>query len=104
MRRELAGKRVILTGAAGGIGRAVATELVRAGARVALASRSADKLDSLAAELKAAGGDVVAVPTDITRPDDRRHLVDSAVAAFGGLDLLVNNAGVGSWGHFADST
>ena len=104
MRRELAGKRAILTGASGGIGRAVAQALAKAGVRVALASRGADKLNALAAELKAAGGDVLAVPTDITKPDDRVHLVDAAVAAFGGLDILINNAGVGSWGHFADST
>jgi NAD(P)-dependent dehydrogenase (short-subunit alcohol dehydrogenase family) len=104
MRRELGGKRVILTGASGGIGRALAAGLVKAGAKIALASRNADKLNELAAGLKAAGGDVIAVPTDITKPDDRRHLVDSAVTAFGGPDLLINNAGVGSWGHFADST
>src|SRR5205809_318054 len=102
MRRDLAGKRAILTGASGGIGRAVAAALVKAGVRVALAARGADKLNALAAELKAGGA--IAVPTDVTKPDDRRHLVDAAVAAFGGLDLLVNNAGVGSWGHFADST
>ncbi|HEY1191569.1 MAG TPA: SDR family NAD(P)-dependent oxidoreductase [Gemmata sp.] len=104
MSRELRGKRVILTGAGGGIGRAVASALVGAGARVALASRSADKLNALADELRAAGGDVTAVPTDLTDPRDRRRLVESAVAALGGLDLLINNAGVGSWGHFADST
>jgi NAD(P)-dependent dehydrogenase (short-subunit alcohol dehydrogenase family) len=104
MRRELTGKRTILTGASGGIGRALAHALVRAGARVALAGRGSDKLDELAVGLKADGGDALAVPTDITRADDRRHLVDAAVAAFGGLDLLINNAGVGSWGHFADST
>jgi NAD(P)-dependent dehydrogenase (short-subunit alcohol dehydrogenase family) len=104
MSRELIGKRAILTGAGGGIGRAVAAELVKGGARVVLASRDASKLDELAARLKSAGGDVLAVSTDITKPDDRKHLVESAVAAFGGLDLLSNNAGVGSWGHFADST
>jgi NAD(P)-dependent dehydrogenase (short-subunit alcohol dehydrogenase family) len=104
MQRELAGKRAILTGASGGIGRAVAAELVKAGVRVALASRNADKLTDRAGTLTAAGGDVIAVPTDVTKLDDRRHLVDAAAGAFGGLDLLVNNAGVGSWGHFADST
>src|SRR5262245_20304117 len=99
MHRELTGKRAILTGASGGIGRAVAVELVKSGVRVALASRSAEKLTELANTLKASGGDVIAVPTDVTKPDDRRHLVDAAVTAFGGLDLLINNAGVGSWGH-----
>jgi NAD(P)-dependent dehydrogenase (short-subunit alcohol dehydrogenase family) len=104
MPRELNGKRVILTGATGGIGRATADALVKAGARVALAARSRDALDELAARLRQAGGDVIAVPTDITSPDDRQRLVDAVVAAFGGLDILVNNAGVGSWGHFATST
>jgi NAD(P)-dependent dehydrogenase (short-subunit alcohol dehydrogenase family) len=104
MRRDLAGKRVILTGASGGIGRATAEALVKAGARVALAARSADALNDLAGTLRAAGGDVLAVPTDVTVPEQRQHLVDETVAAFGGLDVLVNNAGVGSWGHFATST
>jgi len=104
MARDLKGKRTILTGASGGIGQALASKLVKAGARVALASRNAGALNDLAARLKGQGGDVLAVPTDVTSADQRKHLVDSAVAAFGGLDLLVNNAGVGSWGHFADST
>jgi short-subunit dehydrogenase len=104
MRRELTGKRAILTGASGGIGRATAAALVKAGVRVALAGRNAEKLNELAANLRAAGGEAVAIPADLTKPDDRQHLVESALAAFGGLDLLVNNAGVGSWGHFADST
>ena len=104
MSRDLTGKRAILTGASGGIGRALATELVKTRVRIALASRSSDKLDALAAELKAVGGDVIAVPTDVTKDEDRRHLISATVAQFGGLDLLINNAGVGSWGHFADST
>ncbi|MBY0514600.1 MAG: SDR family NAD(P)-dependent oxidoreductase [Gemmataceae bacterium] len=104
MRRDLAGKRVILTGATGGIGRALAEALVQAKARVALAARSAEALDQQAAELRKAGGDVIAVPTDVTAPADRERLVARAVEAFGGLDVLLNNAGVGSWGHFATST
>lgn len=104
MRRNLTGKRVILTGATGGIGRAMAEALVRAGARVALAARTADALGQLAGNLRDAGGDVVAVPTDVTGPDDRQRLIDTAVQSFGGLDMLVNNAGVGSWGHFSTST
>lgn len=104
MSRELDGKRVVLTGASGGIGRATAHALVAAGAKVALVARSADTLDALAAELRGAGGDVVPVPADITVPQSRQHLVEAAVSAFGGIDILLNNAGVGSWGHFATST
>ncbi|MFM8270996.1 MAG: SDR family NAD(P)-dependent oxidoreductase, partial [Gemmata sp.] len=84
MIRDLKGKRAILTGASGGIGRALARALVRAGARLALAARSPDKLNELASELKAAGGEVLAVPTDVTEPEDRARLVASAVSAFGG--------------------
>lgn len=95
---------MILTGATGGIGRAAAEALVRDKARVALASRSGEALHGLAATLRRAGGDVMAVPSDITNPDDRQRLIDTAVNAFGGIDILINNAGVGSWGHFATST
>src|SRR5215212_3487234 len=98
MRRELAGKRAILTGATGGIGRATAEVLARAGVRLALAARTADRLDELAVSLGKLGGDVITVPTDVTVADDRQHLVETAVHAFGGLDLLVNNSGVGSFG------
>lgn len=104
MRRELTGKRAILTGASGGIGRAIATALAKAGARVALAGRNADALNQLASDLRTTGGDVLVVPTDVTKPEDRQRLVDTATASFGGLDLLVNNAGIGSHGHFSTST
>src|SRR5262245_26956911 len=104
MHRELSGKRAIVTGASSGIGRAVAEALAKAGTRVTLAARNADGLNEVAGAIGAAGGEAVAVPTDVTSADDRKRLVDAAVAKFGGLDLLVNNAGVGSWGHFATST
>jgi len=100
----LTGKRTILTGASGGIGRATAEALIAAGARVALAGRTAAALEAVAADLRKAGGDAIAVPTDVTVPADRQRLIETTVAAFGGLDILVNNAGVGSWGHFATSS
>jgi short-subunit dehydrogenase len=104
MRRELTDKRVILTGATGGIGRATAAALAREGARLVLAARSADALEQLAGELRKGRGEAVAVPTDVTSPDDRRRLIETAVQVLGGLDILINNSGVGSWGHFATST
>ncbi len=104
MVRDLHGRRLLITGASGGIGRAVAEQAARAGARLALAARSADKLDALARELSAHKAEVIAVPTDVTSPVDRRRLLATAVERFGGLDALINNAGVGSFGHFAEGT
>src|SRR4051812_40240222 len=99
--RDLRGRRLLITGASGGIGRAVAEQAARAGARVAVTARSVDKLDELAASLNAAGGDVLAAPADLTVDADRRRLLDAVVARFDGLDDLISNAGVGAWGHFA---
>lgn len=100
MTRELAGKRVLLTGATGGIGRATAEALNQAGARLVLAGRKEADLHALAGRLN----DALAVPTDLTQPDQRDRLVQAAVHGLGGLDILINNAGIGSWGHFSTST
>src|SRR5262249_29525932 len=98
----------IVTGASSGIGREVAAAAARAGARVALAARSAEVLDGLAGDLAPiaarAGGEVLAVPTDITQEAQRQRLLDAVADRFGGLDVLVNNAGVGAFGHFATGT
>ena len=104
MRRDLHGKRIIITGASSGIGRALAEAAAAEGARIALAARSTDKLEELARSLSARGSDVIAVPTDVTCEADRRRLLDTVVERFGGLDVLINNAGIGSHGHFADSS
>jgi short-subunit dehydrogenase len=95
---------MLITGASSGIGRCLAEQAALAGARVAVAARSTDKLEQLVEELTAQGGDAFAVPADVTSEVDRQRLLDMVVERWGGLDVLVNNAGVGSWGHFADST
>ena len=102
--RDLKGRRLLITGASGGIGRSVAEQAASAGARLALAARSSDKLDALAHDLTARGAEVIPVPTDITSAEDRRRLLETVLAAFDGLDGLINNAGVGSFGHFAEGT
>src|SRR4051812_47549515 len=104
MRRTLQGSRLLITGASSGIGRCVAEQAARAGARVALAARSVDRLEELARTLSAQGADVLPIPADITSEADRQRLLQTVVDRFGGLDVLINNAGVGSFGHFATST
>jgi short-subunit dehydrogenase len=103
-RRNIAESRILITGASSGIGLCIAEQAARRGARLALTARSADKLNDLAQNLSKDGGEAVAIPGDITRDEDRRRILDEASRRLGGLDVLINNAGVASFGHFADST
>lgn len=91
---EINGKVAIVTGASGGIGRAAAKLLAERGAKVVAAARSAEKLESLVAELP----DALAVPTDVTDEDAIRRLFEGAVEKYGTVDILVNNAGQGMGG------
>ncbi len=90
MEFRLDGKVAVVTGANRGIGAATARELARVGASVVVAARGADTLQQVAGEL---GGQGLAVPTDVTRLEDLDRLVAAAVERFGGIDVLVNNAG-----------
>ena len=101
-KREIRGSRAIVTGASSGIGRALARELARQGARVVITARRKERLDELAEQLRADGGEVETVVGDITDPDVRRQTLE-AVDRFGGLDILINNAGVGTMGRFEES-
>ena len=94
------GRRIILTGASEGIGRALALELAGRGARLALAARDRERLESLAQECRARGGDARALPTDVTNAQDCEWLIDETVKAFGGIDVLVHNAGITMWSRF----
>ena len=93
-------KRVILTGASEGIGRALALALAAQGARLALAARDRERLESLAKECRALGGEALALPTDVTNAQDCEWLVAETVKAFGGIDVLVHNAGITMWSRF----
>jgi short-subunit dehydrogenase len=104
MRRNLQGRVVLVTGASRGIGRLIVEILARRGARLALNARSQADLDRLAGELKAQGAAAFPVAADITSPADRERLLRAVVDHFGGLDVLVNNAGVASFGEFATSS
>jgi short-subunit dehydrogenase len=104
MRRDLRGARILLTGASSGIGRRLAEQAAQAGARLALTARSAEPLQELARSLNALGAEAIAVPGDVTQDADRRRMIAAVVERFDGLDVLINNAGVGSWCHFAESS
>jgi len=92
----LRGKHVVITGASDGIGRELALEAAKRGARVSLAARSENKLDAAVAEITAAGGSAVAVPTDVASETACRRLIERALAVHGDVDVLVCNAGLGS--------
>jgi NADP-dependent 3-hydroxy acid dehydrogenase YdfG len=89
----LANEVAIVTGASSGIGAATARELARRGARVVLAARRIDALEALERAIAAAGGEAVSIPTDVTEPTQLAQLVERTEAAFGRIDVLINNAG-----------
>lgn len=91
---DLTGKVALITGASQGLGAAFATTLARAGAKVALAARQGDKLADLQRTIEAAGGTAHAVSMDVTDTASVRAAFDSAEAALGPVDVLVNNAGI----------
>jgi short-subunit dehydrogenase len=102
-RRELKGMRVLVTGASQGIGKALAELAARRGAKVIATARSVDLLNELAETVKKDGHTLVVVQADVTKSEDRQKMVDAAMQHFGGLDILINNAGIGATGHFADA-
>ena len=92
----------MVTGASRGLGRAIALALAEAGAHVALASRSKADLEETANLVEAAGGHAVVVPTDVTSYPAVEALMKTAASAFGGLDIVVNNAGIARVKPFAE--
>ena len=85
----------VITGGGQGIGRGIALLFAEHGARVAIAARSAEKLERVKSEIEGAGGEVLAVPTDVGVREQMEALFAAVKERFGGLDILVNNAGIG---------
>jgi meso-butanediol dehydrogenase / (S,S)-butanediol dehydrogenase / diacetyl reductase len=100
----LDGKRAIVTGGGQGIGRGIALALAAEGAAIALAGRTESKLLAVAAEIEKPGGTALPVVADVTRPGDILHCVARTVRAFGGIDILVNNAQIPALGSILDVT
>jgi NAD(P)-dependent dehydrogenase (short-subunit alcohol dehydrogenase family) len=94
----------VVTGASRGLGRTMALALAAAGARVALAGRSKPDLEETAGHIGAAGGHALVVPTDVTRYAEVEALMERAVRELGGLDVVVNNAGIARVTPFAEAT
>jgi 3-hydroxybutyrate dehydrogenase len=94
MSRQLQDKIAIVTGAASGIGRQIAATFAREGARVVIADLNRDAAEAAAAELKAQGGEAMAVAADVTDEAQVNAAVASVVSAWGGVDVLVSNAGI----------
>ncbi|WP_272874648.1 SDR family NAD(P)-dependent oxidoreductase [Roseomonas haemaphysalidis] len=101
-REDVAGRVFVVTGASSGVGRAVAVRLGALGGRVVLAARREAELEAVAAELRAAGGEALVVPTDVSDAAAVAALAAAAVERFGGVDAWINNAGIGALGRFED--
>lgn len=91
---NLKGKTAVITGGNSGVGAATALLFARSGANVVISARRQAALEEVAEKIKAEGGNVLTVPTDISKDEDCKSLMKAAVDAFGRIDILVNNAGV----------
>ena len=100
MNPSIDGKVIVITGASSGLGEAAARLLGAQGARLVLGARRIDRIQALADELQAKGIQARAIATDVTQCDQVRHLVDSAVEAFGRIDVMINNAGLSEFHAF----
>ena len=89
---DLTGKVALITGSTKGIGRSIAEEMARCGAKVVISSRKAEACEQVAGELKAQGFEAIAVPCHVGRKEDLQHLVDTTLKTWGRIDVLVCNA------------
>jgi short-subunit dehydrogenase len=102
-KRSIAGSRAIVTGASSGIGWALAHEMSRCGGRLIVTARREDRLKQLVDEIAAGGGEAHYIAGDVTDASIRAACLDAAATHLGGLDVLVNNAGVGALGPFMEA-
>ncbi len=99
---EFTGKVVVVTGASEGIGRALCSALAPQKPKLVLAARNAERLEELRDEVEALGAQALPVPTDVTDSGACEDLIRTAVETYGGIDVLVNNAGATMWTLFED--
>lgn len=102
--RDFRGKTVVITGAAGGIGSALAYRFGQSGAKLGLLDMRSEGLEALSADLRARDIDNVAVACDLTHAEECQTAIDSLVKSFGGIDVLINNAGITHRSAFSDTS
>ena len=100
--KGLKGKTVVVTGASSGIGEALARECAVQGANVVLGARSLQKLQLIVGDIRSKGGEATYCAVDVTKPEECRNLIDTAVGEYGGLDVLICNAGLSMRALFDD--
>ena len=100
--KTLANKVIVITGASSGIGEAMAKVYAAQGAKVVLGARNVQKLQFLAGDIRARGGQAAYCGVDVTKPEECRELIETAVREFGGIDVLICNAGISMRAIFDD--
>ena len=100
--KKIGSQVIVITGVTSGIGLTTARAAAKRGAKLVLAARNAEALEELAAELRAAGSEALAIPTDVGSSAEVKALGQAAIARFGRIDTWVNNAGVSIFGRFSD--
>lgn len=103
MKRNLHDSRVLITGASSGIGSALANEFAKYHSRIVLMARREDRLNAVCESVKALGSTGTVVVGDVTKSSDRERAISVCESQFGGLDILINNAGIGAIGDFAQA-
>lgn len=103
-KRSVSGKRFIITGASSGIGKALALQLAERKCSLVINARRAERLTGLQAEIEQRGGKAIVVAGDVSDPATRQNLATTAQREWGGLDVLINNAGIGALGNFASAS
>ena len=100
--RKVSSRVALITGASSGIGAATARRLGMEGLHVLLLARRRERLEALAAEIQQAGGSAQVITADLEQPEQRQAVYTQVSRDFGGLDVLVNNAGLGWYGYYSD--